>query len=49
MEIPVNPPTTFSMRYGDLFSWICLLATFAALGMATLRPRAGSGGTALPK
>lgn len=31
MEVPTDPPVTFYMRYGDLFSFVCLMATFAGL------------------
>lgn len=31
VEAPVHPPETFYLRYGDLFSRACLVATFAAL------------------
>lgn len=40
IRVPVRPPTTFYMRHGDLFSQACLVVTFAALGLAILRPRA---------
>jgi apolipoprotein N-acyltransferase len=39
MEIPVDPPTTFYMRFGELFSSLCLGATAVALGAAALRRR----------
>ncbi len=39
IEVPVSPPTTFYMRYGDLFSSACLIATFTALGIAAIRRR----------
>jgi apolipoprotein N-acyltransferase len=39
VEVPVNPPTTFYMKYGEAFSAVCLAATFALLGIAAVRPR----------
>jgi apolipoprotein N-acyltransferase len=39
IEVPISPPTTFYMRYGELFSSACLIATFAALGIAAIRRR----------
>jgi apolipoprotein N-acyltransferase len=40
VPIPRNPPVTFYMRFGELFSQLCLLATFSALGRAAFRRRA---------
>ena len=37
VEVPVNPPTTFYMKYGEAFSSACLVATFALLGLAAVR------------
>ncbi len=39
IEVPDNPPTTFYMRYGDVFSRLCLATTFVALGGTCLRRR----------
>jgi apolipoprotein N-acyltransferase len=39
VRIPKNPPVTFYMKYGDVFSAACLLVTFAALGAVLVRRR----------
>ena len=39
MEIPVTPPTTAYMRVGELFSYLCLGVTMAAIGTAAVRRR----------
>ncbi len=39
MEVPTEPPVTFYMRFGELFSSLCLGATAVFLGWAALRPR----------
>ena len=39
IQIPVNPPTTFYMKKGEIFASACLIATFAALGVAAIRRR----------
>jgi apolipoprotein N-acyltransferase len=39
VRIPQDPPVTFYMRFGELFSILCLLATFLALGAAAIRRR----------
>ena len=39
VAIPTAPPTTFYMRFGELFSGLCLAATAVALGAAALRRR----------
>jgi len=39
VRIPQNPPVTFYMRFGELFSQLCLLATFTALARAAFRRR----------
>ena len=39
VRIPQNPPVTFYQRFGELFSQLCLLATFLALGAAAFRRR----------
>ena len=39
IQIPVNPPTTFYMKKGEIFASACLIATFAALGVAAVRRR----------
>jgi apolipoprotein N-acyltransferase len=31
IDVPDHPPVTFYMRHGDLFSLLCLVATFSAL------------------
>ena len=40
LDVPENPPVTFYMRHGDIFSVACLAATFAALAAAAVRRRA---------
>jgi apolipoprotein N-acyltransferase len=39
IQIPINPPTTFYMKKGEVFASACLIATFAALGVAAIRRR----------
>jgi len=39
IAVPVNPPTTFFMRCGEMFSSACLILTFAALGWSAIRRR----------
>lgn len=39
IEVPAAPPETFYVRHGDLFSRICLAATFAALAATILLRR----------
>ena len=39
MQIPATPQTTFYMRFGELFSGVCLAATAVALGAAALLRR----------
>ena len=39
VEVPVNPPTTFYMKYWEAFSSACLAATFALLGLAAVRSK----------
>jgi apolipoprotein N-acyltransferase len=40
VRVPHHPPATFYMRFGELFSQLCLLATFGALARAVFRRRA---------
>ena len=39
IEVPAKPPTTFYTRHGEIFSFVCLAATFAALAHAAVRRR----------
>jgi apolipoprotein N-acyltransferase len=39
VRVPQNPPVTFYMRHGDVFSAVCLLVTFVALGILLVRRR----------
>lgn len=39
MDIPVDPPATFYLRYGEVFSVLCLAATFGGAGFAAVRRR----------
>ena len=39
VSVPQNPPVTFYMRHGDVFSAVCLLVTFVALGILLVRRR----------
>jgi apolipoprotein N-acyltransferase len=39
IQVPRNPPVTFYMRHGDVFSAACLAATFLALVRFLARPR----------
>ena len=39
IPVPQNPPVTFYMSHGDIFSAACLGATFLALGWVLVRPR----------
>lgn len=39
IEVPVESPETFYVRHGDLFSRVCLAATFAALAATILLRR----------
>lgn len=39
IEVPVTPPQTFYVIYGDLFSQLCLVATFVALVVTPFRRR----------
>lgn len=39
IEVPVSPPQTFYMLYGDLFSNFCLILTLVALTVNIIRPR----------
>ena len=39
MEVPTEPPVTFYMRFGELFSSLCLGSTAVLLGWTALRPR----------
>ncbi|MBE2180372.1 MAG: apolipoprotein N-acyltransferase [Chthoniobacterales bacterium] len=39
IAVPENPPVTPYMRVGELFSMLCLGATFATLAAAAARPR----------
>ncbi|MEX1010197.1 MAG: apolipoprotein N-acyltransferase [Chthoniobacterales bacterium] len=39
IEVPAKPPTTFYTRHGEIFSFVCLAATFAALALAAVRRR----------
>lgn len=39
IKIPRNPPVTFYMRYGEVFSAACLAVTFLALGSLFVRSR----------
>jgi apolipoprotein N-acyltransferase len=38
IDVPDQPPVTFYMRHGELFSLLCLVATFSALLRTILRP-----------
>jgi len=40
IEVPVSPPTTFYLRWGEVFSSACLMLTFGALGWSAVRRRA---------
>jgi apolipoprotein N-acyltransferase len=37
VKIPQNPPVTFYMQYGEVFSAVCLAVTFLALGAVVVR------------
>lgn len=37
IAVPENPPVTPYMKFGDLFSFLCLAATFATLGASAFR------------
>jgi len=39
VKIPNDPPVTFYMKYGDIFSAACLAVTFLALGAVLVRGR----------
>lgn len=39
VDVPTNPPETFYMRHGDLFSIACLALTVLALGAVIVRKR----------
>lgn len=39
MDVPVSPPTTLYLRIGEMFSYLCLGLTTAAVGTAALRRR----------
>jgi len=39
-QVPVmEPSSTFFVRFGNVFSWLCLLAAAAGLGFRPLRER----------
>jgi apolipoprotein N-acyltransferase len=39
LDVPQNPPVTFYMRFGDVFSLLCLGATLGAAAFALFRQR----------
>lgn len=39
VEVPLEPPVTPYLKFGELFSWLCLAVTATTLGHAVLRRR----------